>query len=99
MSLEDFSNWAILYSGIDISGGTGEPLPIAGATFEPIVKGLFSLEASALPVIALFCISITCFLVAKFTEHLDLNPYTQLEQIIMILLMKLAFSNLTTQST
>ena len=29
-----------------------------GATFEPIVKGLFSLEASALPVIALFCISV-----------------------------------------
>ena len=53
-----FLNWYLVTYGIDISGGTGEPLPIMGATFEPIVKGLFSLEASALPVIALFCISV-----------------------------------------
>ena len=51
-------NWYLVVYGIDISGGTGEPLPIMGATFEPIVKGLFTLEASALPVLALFCISV-----------------------------------------
>ena len=53
-----FLNWYLVTYGIDISGGTGEPLPIMGATFEPVVKGMFTLEASMLPVLALFCISV-----------------------------------------
>ena len=53
-----FLNWYLVTYGIDISGGTGEPLPIMGATFDPIVKGMFSLQSAMLPVIALFCISV-----------------------------------------
>ena len=51
-------NFLLVEYGIDISGGTGEPMEMMGALIEPQVKGVVIPSAAATPVVALFVISV-----------------------------------------
>jgi putative ABC transport system permease protein len=51
-------NFLLLTYGLDISGGTGEPLNMMGANFKPIIYGKIELYYQVQPIIALFVISV-----------------------------------------
>jgi len=51
-------SYLLVVYGIDISGGTGEPIAMLGANIEPVVYGHFDPKEGLLPLISLFIISI-----------------------------------------
>ena len=50
--------YLMLTQGLDISGGTGEPIAMLGANIEPTIYGHFDIKEGFLPLISLFFISI-----------------------------------------
>ena len=48
--------------GIDLSGGTGEPLKILGTSLDPQMKGVVNIDFLILPVVFLFVISVVASL-------------------------------------
>ena len=51
-------SYLMVTQGMDISGGSGEPIAMFGANIDPIVYGHFDPQEGVLPLIALFFISI-----------------------------------------
>jgi putative ABC transport system permease protein len=53
-----FFSYLLVEYGIDMSGGTGDPLKMLGASLDPQMKGVVKLDFLMLPVIFLFVISV-----------------------------------------
>ena len=51
-------SWLLITKGMDLSGGTGEPLQFMGANFGPRIYGSLDLYLTSLPTAALFLISV-----------------------------------------
>ena len=50
--------YVLVTYGIDMSGGTGEPLKMLGTSLDPQMKGVINIDFLLLPVIFLFLISV-----------------------------------------
>ena len=51
-------SYIMVTQGLDITGGSGEPIAMFGANIDPVVYGHFDLQEGILPLICLFIISV-----------------------------------------
>ncbi len=71
--LGSFFAYLLVTNGIDMSGGTGEPLKMLGASLDPRMKGVIKLDFLMLPVVFLFLISV-CASLWPAIRAARLNP-------------------------